>query len=87
MATASESSDPCTLTAAEVLTAAKVEQRIATRGVSDLRFYNGQTHQGVFALPNFIRTLLSQLLTPLTDGNTTLEEEPPTSRLKIIPYT
>ncbi|MFN4279702.1 polyamine aminopropyltransferase [Thermosynechococcus sp.] len=79
MATASESCDPCTLTAAEV------EQRIATRGISDLRFYNGETHRGVFALPNFIRTLLSRPVAPLTDEDTTLEEELPTSRLKIIP--
>lgn len=48
---ASESLDPLSLDEAEV------ERRIAERGLSGLKFYNGATHRGVFALPNFVRHL------------------------------
>ncbi|MCD6671595.1 MAG: adenosylmethionine decarboxylase [Burkholderiaceae bacterium] len=34
------------------------ERRLAERGIGDLRYYNGDTHQGLFALPNFYRELL-----------------------------
>lgn len=37
---------------------AEVEKRLAARGIRDLRYYNGETHQGLFALPNFYRELL-----------------------------
>jgi spermidine synthase len=37
----------------------EVERRIAQRGISDLQFYNGETHRAAFALPNFVRTLVA----------------------------
>ncbi len=37
----------------------QVERRIlAKRGIGDLQYYNGDTHQAVFALPNFVRELV-----------------------------
>jgi hypothetical protein len=27
--------------------------------MTDLRYYNGETHEGVFALPNFVRDLVT----------------------------
>lgn len=38
---------------------AEVERRIAARGLSDLQYYNGETHRAVFALPNYVRALLA----------------------------
>jgi spermidine synthase len=37
----------------------EVEARIRARGVTDLQYYNGDTHRAAFALPNYVRTLLS----------------------------
>ncbi len=51
MASCSESLDPLAVSAEEV------ERRIARRGLRDLQYYNGATHQAVFALPNFMRDL------------------------------
>jgi len=34
------------------------ERRLAERGIRDLRYYNGDAHQGLFALPNFYRELI-----------------------------
>jgi spermidine synthase len=54
MAVCSDSLDPLKLPAAEV------DKRIAARRLQDLRYYNGGTHQAVFALPNFMRDLLGR---------------------------
>ncbi len=51
MATCSDSLDPSTVAADEI------DRRIARRGLRDLQYYNGATHQAVFALPNFVRDL------------------------------
>lgn len=48
---ASESLDPLGIDEAEV------ERRIAASGLTGLKYYNGATHHGVFALPNFVRRL------------------------------
>jgi spermidine synthase len=40
------------------MTGAEVERVIAARGLRDLQYYNGETHQAVFALPNYVRDLL-----------------------------
>jgi spermidine synthase len=40
-------------------TADEIDRRIETRRLEHLRYYNGETHEGVFALPNFIRDLVS----------------------------
>jgi len=50
-ACASDSLDPLSLSEEEV------EQRIAERKLQDLQFYNGATHRGIFALPNFVKRL------------------------------
>ena len=52
MACASNTLDPA------MLTAAAVDTRLATRGISDLQFFNGSTHQAAMALPNFVRAAL-----------------------------
>ncbi|MFO7189538.1 MAG: polyamine aminopropyltransferase [Pseudomonadota bacterium] len=51
MACCSDTLDPLALSAEEV------EDRLAKRGVRELQYYNGQTHQAVFALPNFVRDI------------------------------
>ena len=53
MTVCSDKLDPKSLTADEI------DRRIEHRKLQDLRFYNGETHEGVFALPNFIRDLVN----------------------------
>jgi spermidine synthase len=53
MACCSALLDPRTMTPREV------ERRIAQRNLTHLQFYNGDTHRAAFALPNFVRTLVS----------------------------
>jgi spermidine synthase len=36
----------------------EVEKRLAARGVRDLRYYNGEVHRALFALPNYVKELL-----------------------------
>ena len=36
-----------------------IDRVIAARRVGDLQYYNGQTHRAVFALPNYVRDLVS----------------------------
>jgi spermidine synthase len=52
-ACASDELDPRAVPAAEV------DRVLAARGVGNLRYYNGDTHQAVFALPNYIRELVA----------------------------
>jgi spermidine synthase len=52
MAVCSDKLDPKSLTADEI------DRRIEARKLPDLRYYNGETHEGVFALPNFVRDLV-----------------------------
>lgn len=49
------------------ITIDEADKRIAKRGIGDLQYYNGGTHQAVFALPNFVRELTSGAgsITPL----------------------
>ena len=51
MATCSDKLDPLAVSAAEI------DRRIARRSLTELQYYNGATHQAVFALPNFVRDL------------------------------
>ncbi|HVB46927.1 MAG TPA: polyamine aminopropyltransferase [Burkholderiales bacterium] len=53
MAVCSDKLDP------KAFTADEIDRRIEQRKLSDLRFYNGETHEGVFALPNFVRDLVA----------------------------
>ena len=52
LACASDSLDPLALTAAEA------EVRLRERQLADLRYYNGDVHRALFALPNYFRALL-----------------------------
>jgi spermidine synthase len=52
-ACASDTLDPAGLSPQDV------DRAIAQRGLSDLQYYNGDTHRAVFALPNYVRALLS----------------------------
>lgn len=53
MACASASFDPAAVDAGEI------NRRIADRGIRDLAYYNGATHHGALAMPNFVRALVS----------------------------
>ena len=53
MACCSSLLDPRTMTPREI------ERRISQRNLQHLQFYNGDTHRAAFALPNFVRTLVS----------------------------
>ena len=53
MACCSALLDPRTMTPREV------ERRVAQRNLQHLQFYNGDTHRAAFALPNFVRALVS----------------------------
>jgi len=37
----------------------QVERVLAERKVGDLQYYNGETHRAVFALPNYVRSLVA----------------------------
>jgi spermidine synthase len=52
MAVCSDKLDPKSFTADEI------DRRIEARKLTDLKYYNGETHEGVFALPNFVRDLV-----------------------------
>jgi spermidine synthase len=52
MAVCSDKLDP------KAFTADEIDRRIEARKLPDLRYYNGETHEGVFALPNFVRDLV-----------------------------
>jgi len=53
MAVCSDKLDP------KAFTADEIDRRIEHRKLADLRWYNGETHEGVFALPNFVRDLVT----------------------------
>jgi len=53
MAVCSDKLDP------KAFTADEIDRRIEQRKMQELRYYNGETHEGVFALPNFVRDLVA----------------------------
>jgi len=53
LACASDSLDPLAIDRAQV------EHTLEKRGIANLHYYNGETHRAVFALPNFVRRILS----------------------------
>ena len=61
MATASDKTDPL------AFSSENVEGRIKARKLSHLQYYNGDTHQGVFGLPNYVRDILDLNLRPITE--------------------
>ena len=42
------------------LSVEEIDERIALRQVSDLRFYDGTTHLGIFALPKYLRVAMEK---------------------------
>ena len=61
MATASDKTDPL------AFNSENVEERLKTRKISHLQYYNGDTHQGVFGLPNYVRGILGLSIRPITE--------------------
>jgi spermidine synthase len=53
MACASDKLDPKSFTADEI------DRRIEHRKLIELQYYNGETHEAVFALPNFVRDIVT----------------------------
>jgi spermidine synthase len=50
-----------------LMTAEEVDKRIKTRGLQDLKFYDGETHCGMFALPRYIREAMAKQTRVITD--------------------
>ena len=64
MACASDKLDPKSFTADEI------DRRIEHRKLIELQYYNGETHEAVFALPNFVRDMVAppRLRQPARNG-------------------
>ncbi len=60
MATASDKTDPL------LLDPKTVEDRLKDRAISHLQYYNGDTHRGVFGLPNYVKSIIGQPARPIT---------------------
>jgi spermidine synthase len=50
------------------LTIDDIDSRIRERGLAPLRFYDGQTHRGMFSLPLYIRNALAAQQKTITDA-------------------
>jgi len=50
-----------------LLTAEEVDKRIKARGIKGLRFYDGETHRGMFAVPRYIREAVAKQKRVITD--------------------
>ncbi len=50
-----------------LMTAEAVDERIAARSLKGLRYYDGETHRGMFALPKYIREAMAQQKRVITD--------------------
>lgn len=59
------------------LDAEEVDARIAARQLTDLRFYNGATHQGLLAQPGFLQALLAQEAKPISAAEPLADIQPP----------
>ena len=60
MATASDKTDPL------LLDPKSVEDRLKDRAINHLQYYNGDTHRGVFGLPNYVKSIIGQPARPIT---------------------
>jgi spermidine synthase len=49
------------------LTPEEVDDRIAARSLKGLRFYDGETHRGMFSLPRYIRDAMAEQTRVITD--------------------
>ncbi|MCJ7605337.1 MAG: hypothetical protein MUO19_04790, partial [Dehalococcoidales bacterium] len=60
---ASRSADP------RLLTPADIDARLAARGLTGLKHYDGITHRGMFSLPVYIREAIAAQTRIITDDN------------------
>jgi spermidine synthase len=44
----------------KAISADEIDVRIKARGLTQLQYYNGESHHGIFALPNFVRELVNR---------------------------
>jgi len=44
----------------KAISADEIDARIKARGLAQLQYYNGESHLGIFALPNFVHELVTQ---------------------------
>lgn len=51
-----------------LLLPSEIDRRISTRQLTDLKFYDGLTHQGMFSLPKYLRSELAQPTRLITDN-------------------
>ncbi len=51
-----------------LLSATEIDSRISARSLSNLKFYDGLTHQGIFCLPKHLRSELSKQTRLITDN-------------------
>lgn len=50
-----------------LLTSYEVDERIKTRGLEGLKFFDGETHRGMFSLPKYIREAMAKQTRIITD--------------------
>ena len=50
-----------------LLSPSEVDNRISSGALTGLKFYDGQTHQGIFSLPKYLRDALSRQKRLITD--------------------
>jgi spermidine synthase len=51
----------------DLLTSYEIDKRIAARSLTGLKFYDGMTHRGMFALPLYIREAMAKQTRVITD--------------------
>lgn len=51
-----------------LLSSEEVDTRLAARALDNLRFYDGQSHQGMFSVPKYIRTAIAKQTRLITDS-------------------
>ena len=51
------------------LSAEEVDRRIAERVTKELKYYDGHTHQGLFYIPKYLRDMLNEETTIITEEN------------------
>jgi len=55
----------------EFLTVDEIDKKLELRGIKDLKFYDGKTHQSIFSLPKHLRKKLEEEEEIVTDDNPT----------------
>ena len=49
----------------------EIDKKLELRGIKDLKFYDGKTHQSIFSLPKHLRKKLEEEEEIVTDDNPT----------------